>query len=278
MTQLAQAYCVKTEAEHYRRLQSDCAPGSPEGGCTMGSLFWMANAMWDGAEKSSLEWAGPARWKVLHHYSSRFYAPQLVSAVQNLSTGALEVWFSQHDATAGSISAGTLVLSVWSWSRGFVGNVTAAFTTNSIFGAERIWAGSVQGVLDAAGGCSPLTDCTLAYAAYVGSPRALLGDNFLFLTPMANVSTTRDPGLSITGVMAVPDSLGQFAVTYAAAALPAAAVWLESLLQGYFSDNAQLMTSSPVTVTFTAANASITPGELAASLSIWSLWDVAPYG
>lgn len=47
LTQLAQATCVKTEAESYRRLQSDCVGG----GCTMLSLYWMADDLWPAATK-----------------------------------------------------------------------------------------------------------------------------------------------------------------------------------------------------------------------------------
>ena len=69
LTQLSQAQCVKTEAEKYRRLQSDCggqAGGVVDsgGGCTAVLLYWMSADLWPGATKGSIEWSG--RWKALH--------------------------------------------------------------------------------------------------------------------------------------------------------------------------------------------------------------------
>lgn len=74
-TQVAQAWCIKTQTEHYRRQKHACA--GPHGGCTMGSLFWQANDIWPGASWASVDWTG--RWKVLQHYAAAMYAPLLLS-------------------------------------------------------------------------------------------------------------------------------------------------------------------------------------------------------
>jgi beta-mannosidase len=68
LSQLNQAYCMKTGVEHYRRLTPHC----------MGSLYWQLNDCWPVASWSSLEFTG--RWKALHHEARRFHAPALVSA------------------------------------------------------------------------------------------------------------------------------------------------------------------------------------------------------
>ena len=101
-----------------------------------------------------------------------------------------------------------------------------------------------------------------------------------------------DPGLAINDVVARGDGSG-FNVTITAARLPAAVVWLESLLCcGYFSDNGFLMVTSPLTLTYTSlpdargwahtppagSERDVSAGQFAASLSIWSLWDTALYG
>lgn len=44
----------------------------------MGAIYWQLNDIWQGASWSSLEYGG--RWKVLHYYSKRFFAPTLVSS------------------------------------------------------------------------------------------------------------------------------------------------------------------------------------------------------
>jgi beta-mannosidase len=68
LSQLNQAYCMKTAVEHYRRSMPRC----------MGALYWQLNDCWPGASWSSIEFTG--RWKALHHEARRFNAPFLVSA------------------------------------------------------------------------------------------------------------------------------------------------------------------------------------------------------
>jgi len=99
LSQLNQAYCMKTAVEHFRRLQPLC----------LGTLYWQLNDCWPVASWSSLEFSG--RWKVLHHAARRFFAPSLVSArhlgedtvtIGNYprnTKGAVEIWTS-HDAPA----------------------------------------------------------------------------------------------------------------------------------------------------------------------------------
>lgn len=82
-----------------------------------------------------------------------------------------------------------------------------------------------------------------------------------------------------------------FDVTLEAAVLPVASVWLETLLCcGRWSANAMLLAHSPATLTYyyvpdtrtqllreSPPPQNITAGQLAASLSVFSLWDTAGY-
>ncbi len=68
LSQLNQAYCMKTGVEHYRRLMPHC----------MGALYWQLNDCWPVASWSSIEYTG--RWKALHFFARRFFAPFLVVA------------------------------------------------------------------------------------------------------------------------------------------------------------------------------------------------------
>lgn len=68
LSQLNQAYCMKTGVEHYRRLMPRC----------MGAIYWQLNDCWPVASWSSIEFTG--RWKALHHEARRFNAPALASA------------------------------------------------------------------------------------------------------------------------------------------------------------------------------------------------------
>ncbi|NOZ56848.1 MAG: glycoside hydrolase family 2 protein [Calditrichaeota bacterium] len=67
MSQIVQAEGIKIGAEHLRRIKPRC----------MGSLYWQIDDCWPVASWSSIDYTG--RWKALHYYARRFYAPVLVS-------------------------------------------------------------------------------------------------------------------------------------------------------------------------------------------------------
>ena len=66
-SQVQQAEAIKISAEHLRRIRPH----------NMGTLYWQLNDCWPVASWSSLDYYG--RWKALHYYARRFYAPVLVS-------------------------------------------------------------------------------------------------------------------------------------------------------------------------------------------------------
>ncbi|MBQ9085075.1 MAG: glycoside hydrolase family 2 protein [Clostridia bacterium] len=67
-TQLVQGDAIRYNVEHMRRNRGVC----------MGSIYWQLNDCWPVSSWSSLDYYG--RWKALHYYAKRFYAPVLVSA------------------------------------------------------------------------------------------------------------------------------------------------------------------------------------------------------
>ncbi|CAN5341664.1 glycoside hydrolase family 2 TIM barrel-domain containing protein [soil metagenome] len=67
LSQLNQAYCIKTGVEHFRRSMPR----------TMGALYWQINDCWPVASWSSIEFGG--QWKALHYEAKRFFAPALLS-------------------------------------------------------------------------------------------------------------------------------------------------------------------------------------------------------
>jgi beta-mannosidase len=92
LAQVQQAEGIKIGAEAMRRQRPR----------TMGSLYWQANDCWPVASWSGIDYYG--RWKALHYYARRFYAPLLVSLSDE---GAeLGVWLVSDRTTA---TAGTLV-------------------------------------------------------------------------------------------------------------------------------------------------------------------------
>ena len=66
-SQLLQADAIKYGVEHFRRNRGRC----------MGAVYWQLNDCWPVASWSSIDYFG--RWKALHYYAKRFFAPLLLS-------------------------------------------------------------------------------------------------------------------------------------------------------------------------------------------------------
>jgi beta-mannosidase len=79
LSQILQAMAMKYACEHWRRSM-------PRG---MGTLYWQLNDCWPVASWSSIDSHG--RWKALHHLARRFFAPVLVSGVEDPASGSVEV-------------------------------------------------------------------------------------------------------------------------------------------------------------------------------------------
>jgi len=100
VSQLLQAISIKTACEHFRRQMPYC----------MGSLYWQLNDIWQGPSWSSLEYDGT--WKILHYMACHFYAPLLVSVVENQEK--TEVWVTNDNNC--DVTEGLLTVSVWEYS------------------------------------------------------------------------------------------------------------------------------------------------------------------
>jgi len=66
-SQLLQAQAMQYGVEHWRRNRGRC----------MGAVIWQLNDCWPVASWSSIDYFG--RWKALHYYAKRFFAPILIS-------------------------------------------------------------------------------------------------------------------------------------------------------------------------------------------------------
>ncbi|MCM1026042.1 MAG: glycoside hydrolase family 2 protein [Roseburia sp.] len=66
-SQLLQAEAIRYGVEHFRRHRGRC----------MGAIIWQLNDCWPVASWSSIDYCG--RWKALHYYAKRFFAPLMLS-------------------------------------------------------------------------------------------------------------------------------------------------------------------------------------------------------
>ncbi|WP_165230157.1 beta-mannosidase [Aquisphaera insulae] len=79
LSQITQAYGIKYGAEGWRREM----PRS------MGCVYWQYNDTWPSTSWSSVDYFG--RWKALQYLARRFYAPVLVSGVEDAKAGTVDV-------------------------------------------------------------------------------------------------------------------------------------------------------------------------------------------
>lgn len=68
-SQLLQAQAMQYGVEHWRRNR--------DGKHCMGAVVWQLNDCWPVASWASIDYFG--RWKALHYYEKRFFAPVLIS-------------------------------------------------------------------------------------------------------------------------------------------------------------------------------------------------------
>ncbi|MCL2081612.1 MAG: glycoside hydrolase family 2 protein [Oscillospiraceae bacterium] len=66
-SQLLQADAIRYGVEHWRRHRGRC----------MGAIYWQLNDIWPVASWASIDCFG--RWKALHYYAKRFFAPVMLS-------------------------------------------------------------------------------------------------------------------------------------------------------------------------------------------------------
>ncbi|HEX3053062.1 MAG TPA: hypothetical protein VHP83_20555, partial [Aggregatilineaceae bacterium] len=79
LTQILQGMAMRYAVEHWRRIM-------PRG---MGTLYWQINDCWQVASWSSIDYFG--RWKALHYMARQFYAPVIVSGIENIEGASAEI-------------------------------------------------------------------------------------------------------------------------------------------------------------------------------------------
>lgn len=91
LSQLIQAEGIKYGVEHWRRNRGRC----------MGATYWQLNDCWPVASWASIDSYG--RWKALHYFAKRFYAPILVSANEEETNVELHITNDTLSAIKGEL-------------------------------------------------------------------------------------------------------------------------------------------------------------------------------
>ena len=82
LSQIQQGFAIQYAVEHFRRNMPRC----------MGSLIWQINDNWPVASWSSIDYNG--RWKALHYMTRRFYAPLLLSILEDAEKGRTDLYLT----------------------------------------------------------------------------------------------------------------------------------------------------------------------------------------
>ncbi len=86
LSQILQAYGIKVGAEYWRQTMPK----------SMACVYWQYNDCWPVASWSSVDYFG--RWKALHYLARRFYAPLLVSGLEDADKGTIDVFVSSDQS------------------------------------------------------------------------------------------------------------------------------------------------------------------------------------
>jgi beta-mannosidase len=89
LSQIQQGLAIQYAVEHWRRNRPRCE----------GALYWQLNDCWPVASWASIDWHG--RWKALHYMARRFFAPVLVTGVEDAKAGTVEVHVCSDRLAAG---------------------------------------------------------------------------------------------------------------------------------------------------------------------------------
>lgn len=87
LSQIQQGLAIKYAVEHWRQNMERCR----------GALYWQLNDCWPVASWASIDYF--SRWKALQYMSKRFFAPLLVTGVENTDAGTVDIHVSSDLTT-----------------------------------------------------------------------------------------------------------------------------------------------------------------------------------
>ncbi|XP_061441531.1 beta-mannosidase isoform X1 [Rhineura floridana] len=258
LTQVMQAQCIKTETEFYRRSQSEIISGE---GRTMGALYWQLNDIWQGPSWASLEYGG--KWKMLHYFAQRFFAPFLPVAHE-----AEDVLYIYGISDLHSDYELTLRVSLHDWS--LMEPVCTLAEEGVVLkggAGAPIYKEPISELLKRCGNCTRQS-CVVTF--YLKGEELSSSSNYFFLSSLKDAVGLKNPQL----LASVSQERDQFQIILETTAI-APFVWLDAgNVPGRFSDNGFLLTEKRKVLLFYPWETTSVK-ELEKSLSLTSLTDIS---
>ncbi|EFX88257.1 hypothetical protein DAPPUDRAFT_311672 [Daphnia pulex] len=267
LTQMHQAEAIKIESEHYRRLQYLDFDGL---GHCMGSLYWQLQDIWQGPSWASIEYGG--RWKPLHHFATKFFAP--LSFMLWVRDGNVAIY--PHDYRSGAdMVPGILLIKLQSWSQ--INPIVTERIPNVNGNSTIEWQKPLDSWLSD-NGCSRQTCFLTATYQDPETGRHLAPDSYLYPSNFTAVTNLAKANVQVTSVGQVYES-SQSSWTIdveLSTDKPAAFVWLDTTTdrKGRFSDNAFLMSTATKTVSFWSSDPITDSTEFSNELRIAHLAEI----
>jgi beta-mannosidase len=220
--QVLQATVIKYAAEVHRRKM----------GRNWGTLYWQLDDCWPVASWSGIDYYG--RWKALHYYARRFFAPVLVSPVEE--KGTVNVWIVSDRRADTPAHLTVRVVD-------FTGHELGRREQDVVLAANASRVYLSVGRKELLGGADPRKVLMVAELTEKGAP---LARNILWFEKTKDLDLPK-PELRLE---VVPGAGGAPAVRVTAGKL-ARAVYLTSEIDGAFGDNFfDLLPGETVTVSF----------------------------
>lgn len=262
LSQVNQAWAVKSQTEWYRRCRNVLLPDGK--GLTMGALYWQLNDVWHAPSWSSIEYNG--KWKVLHYYTKKMFAPVLVSP--EMSPNGL-IMISLISDLLYDISDVRLVINVYRWDlmRPIVSfNYTRDLKKES---SNVAYSMTVKQLYHIAPFCKDkflsTRKCFLELQLFNSSGNVLSPDNYVFPAKLSNIQGYKQPNVTVT-VEKISNPTMQLNVFVESNSI-VLFVWIDTTLKGHFSDNGFILTTRKKHIIF-ISQGPITSDELQSDIEL----------
>ncbi len=247
LSQILQALAMQYAVEHWRR-------NMPR---TMGAIYWQLNDCWPAPSWASLDYQ--YHWKALHYMARRFFAPLMISGVEDIERGTVALYVNNDHLQP--------VDAVVRWSATTVAGEVAAQGEQAISAAPN--GSTLVKTVDFSAQLAQYTARDLiVWLALEVNGETVSENHVLFARPKHLELQAPQIDVQIT-----PKSDQQFTVTLKAPQ-PALFVWLTTTeAEAQYSDSFfDLLPGQARTITVTT-DAPLSADLLRAQLKVWSLTD-----